>query len=58
MKQRDLQQFEAAVTVGFSHAQIDPEVQTLDNAAVVQLPGLEIVHQQVFMVGCMTKIFR
>ena len=26
MKQRDLQQFEAAVTVGFSHAQIDPEV--------------------------------
>ena len=26
MKQRDLQQFKTAIAVGFSHAQIDPEV--------------------------------
>ena len=47
MIERDLQQIEAAVAIGFSHAQIDPQVEALDDAAGVELPGLEIVHQQV-----------
>ena len=46
-----MQKFEAAVAVGFSHAQIDPQVETLDDAAVVVLACLEIVHQQLLVVA-------
>jgi hypothetical protein len=39
-----LEQFEIAVSVSFSHAQVDPQVEALDDAAVIELPGLEIAH--------------
>ena len=46
-----MQQIEAAVAIGFSHAQIDPQVEALDDAAGVELPGLVIVHQQILVVA-------
>jgi len=49
--ERDLQHFEAAITVGFSHTQIDPQVETLDDAAGVELVGLEVVHQQALVIA-------
>ena len=51
MIERNLQQFETAVAISFSHAQIDPQIEALDDAAGVELPGLEIVHQQVLVVA-------
>jgi hypothetical protein len=41
MIERYLQQIETAVTVGFSHTQIDPQVESLDNAAVIEFPSLK-----------------
>ena len=41
MIERSLQQIEAAVTIGFSHAQIDPQVEVLDDAAGVEFPALK-----------------
>jgi hypothetical protein len=49
--ERGLEKIETAITVGFSHAQVDPQVQTLDDAAGVELAGLEVVHQQVLVVA-------
>ena len=51
MIERRLEKIETAVTVGFSHAQVDPQVEAFDDAAVIALPGLEIVHQQVLVVA-------
>ena len=51
MIERCLQQLETAVAIGFSHAQVDPQVEPLDDAAGVELAGLEIVHQQVLVVA-------
>ena len=41
-----MQELEAAITVCFSHAQIDSQVETLDNAARKGFASFEIVHQQ------------
>jgi hypothetical protein len=37
-----LQQVKTAVAIGFSHAQIDPQVETLDDATVIEFPCLEM----------------
>jgi len=50
-----LEQFEIAVSVSFSHAQVDPQVEALDDAAVIELPGLEIVHLGLRLVLGMTS---
>lgn len=46
-----MQQFETAVTIAFSHAQVEPHVESIDDAAGVELVGFEIVYQQVFVVS-------
>ena len=46
-----MEQIEATVAVGFSHAQVDPQVEALDDAAGVEFAGLEVVHQQVLVVA-------
>jgi hypothetical protein len=45
--ERGLEKIDTAMTVGFSHAQVE----TLDDAAGVELAGLEAVHQQVLVVA-------
>lgn len=39
--------YPTAVSMGFFHAQIDPVVHSLDDAAGVELSGLKTVHQEV-----------
>ena len=53
-----MQQIEAAVTIGFSHAQIDSQVEALDDSARIVLSGLEVIHQQVLMGSqCADELF-
>ena len=46
-----MEQIETAVAVSFSHAQVDPQVETLNDAAVIEFPGVEVVHQQILVVA-------
>jgi len=49
VKQGGFHDFEAAVAVGSSHAQIDSQIEPLDDAAGIGLASLEVVHQQILV---------
>ena len=52
-----MEKIKAAVAVSFSHGQVDPQVEALDNSAVIEFAGLEVVHQQVLVVAqCADKL--
>jgi hypothetical protein len=46
-----LEQIETAISGGFSHAQVDPQVEAFDDAAGVEFSSLEAVHPHVLVVA-------